>query len=337
MNLNKIYQYKLNKLFNSRTPTLYDDELIYYKDENKLEMILALHMQESEPLFLSWWTDLFDFEKVDNTLNENLYERYNIFLLFLRKLPSIFLINTNEYYKEKNLKVIYALNQLRYMENISDKFNYDMDECKTEIINYLACLLGGEEFYGNLFKIENNILFFNIRFNDWVDVKKLIKHIHSLSSAMANSIENKIALEKVKVFHINSIDFIMNKNQTDSYEIPYDDYYLDYVNPDVFMNNYADSNKIFSILVDCVNENQSECNFFISDMIYMNYIYYVIKDNEKEILKLKKYCAKNNKLFFKIIVKIMSLNFHINESSFRGLNLEYYLLNSKKITVGYVN
>lgn len=53
MNLNKIYQYKLNKLFNSRTPTLYDDELIYYKDENKLEMILALHMQESKPLFLS--------------------------------------------------------------------------------------------------------------------------------------------------------------------------------------------------------------------------------------------------------------------------------------------
>ncbi len=51
MNLNKIYQYKLNKLFNSRIPTLYDDELIYYKDENKLEMILSLHMQESKPIF----------------------------------------------------------------------------------------------------------------------------------------------------------------------------------------------------------------------------------------------------------------------------------------------
>ncbi|MER5039703.1 hypothetical protein, partial [Providencia stuartii] len=60
-----------------------------------------------------------------------------------------------------------------------------------------------------------------------------------------------------------------------------------------------------------------------------------LKDNPKEILKLKKYCKKNNKLFFRIIVKIINLNYHIDESDFKGLKLEYYLLNNKKIIVGY--
>lgn len=146
--------------------------------------------------------------------------------------------------------------------------------------------------------------------------------------------ENKKNLKKVKFFQIATIDFIMNDKQKINF--PYDDFYLNYTYPDIFIKNYHNKNKkIFPILIDCVDENQSDCNFFISDMIYMNYIYYILNDNPKEILELKKHCKKNNQLFFRIIVKIINLNFHIDESDFKGLNLEYYLLNNKKITVGY--
>lgn len=113
MNLEEIYHYKLNKLFNFRTPSLGDDDLIYTSNKNELEEYLSLYREGEKPLLLSWWCDLFDFEKLDDILSENLYERYDLLLCFLKKLPSIFFINKSESYKNDNLKITYAINQLK--------------------------------------------------------------------------------------------------------------------------------------------------------------------------------------------------------------------------------
>ncbi|EMS1065557.1 hypothetical protein WKS79_004233 [Providencia stuartii] len=333
MNLEKIYHYKLNKLFNFRALSLDDDDLTFTSVNNELEEYLSLYIEGEKPLLLSWWCNLFDFEKLDDILSENTYERYDLFLCFLKSLPLIFLINKSESYKNENLKITHTINQLKTIKKITLILNLEDDNYKTEIFNYLSHLIGVTELNSNFFLVKDNNLFFKLKFNEWVNVKELISSIHSLATTMASD-ENKINLKKVKNFQIATIDFIMNDKQKVNF--PYDDFYLNYAYPDIFINNYLNENKeIFSILIDCADENQSECNFFISDMIYMNYIYYILKDNPKEILKLKRYCKKNNKLFFRIIAKIINLNYHIDESDFKGLKLEYYLLNNKKIIVGY--
>ncbi|MER5139711.1 hypothetical protein KDV74_21955, partial [Providencia stuartii] len=156
-----------------------------------------------------------------------------------------------------------------------------------------------------------------------IKVNDLIASVHLLASRFSSP-KNIKNLEKMKSIQISMINFLLDFE--DEYNIPYDDFYVTHLSPNIFINKYIHSKEeIFSVLINCVNINQSKCNQFVSDMIYMNYIYYVLREKPIEILAFKKYCGKNNKLFLKIISKIINSHFYVRASDFKGMNLGYYI------------
>ncbi|QPB80500.1 hypothetical protein EHE21_14410 [Proteus sp. GOKU] len=318
--ISEIYNYKLKMLFNPRTLPMDECDFIYSNWDDDYEKLLSLR-NDDDSLYLSWWCDLFDFEKAKKEIYQGGYKNHDIFFSFLRIIPSIFLINSNAYYENKNIFVTYFVNQLK--SNLSATGVLDEDESKSDFFNYLIYELGIGDRFSKYFIVREETLLFNIESDKFTDVKELIKTVHIVASKFSRD-SNKEKLDTIKQFQLATIDFLLDTKC--EYKLPYDDVYIDYSHPNLFVNQYhSDKKKIFSALIDCLNENQSKCNLFISNIIYMNYIYYVIRKCPAEVLDLKKYCGKNNKLFLKIISKIINRNFYIRSGDFKGLNLGYYL------------
>lgn len=77
--------------------------------------------------------------------------------------------------------------------------------------------------------------------------------------------------------------------------------------------------------MECLSKDQSPESYFISNMIIMNYNYYILKNDHNEILKLKAFCKRDDLLFYLLLKNIIGLHFFIRKEHFDTLNLEYYL------------
>lgn len=111
--LNKLYQYKLKKLFNSRTSPVDVADLVFFNCDSEQQQTLCLDIKGNDSLYLSWWSDLFDFEKVNKKSCDDIFNNHDIFFYLLRVIPSVFMINNNDYYSGKNLFVTFFINQLK--------------------------------------------------------------------------------------------------------------------------------------------------------------------------------------------------------------------------------
>ncbi|MER5089871.1 hypothetical protein, partial [Providencia stuartii] len=106
INLNDMYQYKLKSLFNSRVPPINDKIMAFTEWDNNMKKNLLLNIKNNTPLISSEWNDLFYSDKLNEVfLKKN--TNYYLFFNFLKVLPSIFIINKNIYYKNKNLYISY--------------------------------------------------------------------------------------------------------------------------------------------------------------------------------------------------------------------------------------
>lgn len=322
INLNEIYQYKLKSLFNSRALPINNKKIIFTA-WNNIEKTLSLNIKNYNPLVLSQWSDLFDIDKLNKVFSKKNNSNYYLFFIFLNVLPSIFSINKNIHYENKNLYISYFINQLKSNFNFKMEDNTSENELKTELFNYLTYEIGVGNRYDKYFSIKNNQLFFNLESDNFIEVKKLIELTHSSLIEAVND-KNKKYMEIIKIFHLATVDFLLNSD--DGYCLPYNDIYINYTNPNTFIDNYLkDKDKIFKILVECMNEGQSKCNIFISEIIYMNYIYYILRKNPSKILDLEKYCNEKKVGFLKIINRIINRKFYVNMKTFKGINLGMYL------------
>lgn len=48
--------------------------------------------------------------------------------------------------------------------------------------------------------------------------------------------KNTKYIETIKIFYLATVDFLLNSN--DGYHLPYNDIYIDYTNPNTFIDNY---------------------------------------------------------------------------------------------------
>ncbi|EPK8171136.1 hypothetical protein JRA49_003918, partial [Providencia stuartii] len=151
--LNKLYQYKLKKLFNSRTSPVDVADLVFFNCDSEQQQTLCLDIKGNDSLYLSWWSDLFDFEKVNEKLCDDIFNNHDIFFYLLRVIPSVFMINNNDYYSGKNLFVTFFINQLK--SDFSNINGINEDEDKTEILNYLMYELGLGERYSKYFIVKD--------------------------------------------------------------------------------------------------------------------------------------------------------------------------------------
>ncbi|EPU3837449.1 hypothetical protein ACVWU7_000942 [Providencia stuartii] len=323
INLNDMYQYKLKSLFNSRVPPINDKIMAFTEWDNNMEKNLSLNIKNNTPLISSEWNDLFYSDKLNEVFLKKNNTNYYLFFNFLKVLPSIFIINKNIYYKNKNLYISYFINQLKIKFNFKMEENINESELKSELFNYLIYELGAGNRYDKLFRIKNNQLFFNLEGDNHIEVKSLINLTHSILMETVDD-KNTKYIETIKIFYLATVDFLLNSN--DGYHLPYNDIYIDYTNPNTFIDNYLkNKDDVFKVLVGCMNEGQSKCNIFISEIIYMNYIYYVLRGNPSKILDLEEYCNKTKISFLKIINRIINRRFYVNMKSFKGINLGMYL------------
>ena len=95
--------------------------------------------------------------------------------------------------------------------------------------------------------------------------------------------------------------------------------------PDVFLHACAhDRPRIFTALHDTVNPLQSTENLFVSNILLMNYAFYILKSNPRDILTLKKY-VNDQVVFGKLLEAIIRRRMAVGKASFEKIAIGHDL------------
>ncbi|WP_340618967.1 hypothetical protein [Xenorhabdus entomophaga] len=323
MNLNDLYIYKLKRLFNKRANPIDNDEILFEQCDEEFNEIISLKVENNSDFSLHRWYECLNEKKIPCDLH--CYKPYDPFNGSLRVLPNIFSITNNDYYQGKNLFISYFIHQLKSIGRVSAKNN--IDQCKSDFINYLFYEIGFGDNFDKDFIVEDDILYFIYDKNEGKNKKEKVIDILSSMHKLAKKYVKKgqeETLIKVNKFHCDTIDFLTSNDE--NYHLPFEDYNIDYTYPDFFTKRYYENqSEIFKVIKDCVSSGQERVNVFVSKLIVMNYIYYVLKNQPEEILLLKEFCGKSNDLFFDILSFILKIRFYVRKEHFKGLHLGYYL------------
>ncbi|MBG3018328.1 hypothetical protein GHV24_00245 [Proteus mirabilis] len=322
MDITKIYQYKLRKLFNPRVLPFEHDILFLQTWEGELDEIISVKLKNKSALYLSWWNELFNSKKIDEIISDEPYDQnYYQFFSFLRILPNLLSINRTENFYNKNLFSSYIVSQLK--SDLSFLGKEKENTYKTELINYLFYDMGFADFYYHYFIVEDNKLYFRYSSDEVIKVDELINATYDLVLKYSNE-KYHDDFNIIKKQQIEIVNFLLEKDENFIFTL--EDQCLIYLSPEKFIKTYKnDTDKIFKILASFLSKDQAALNVFVSKMIIMNYNYYILKNNPNEILKLKAFCRRDNLKFFLLLKSIIDLHFFVRKEDFKELHLEYYL------------
>ncbi|WP_446470296.1 hypothetical protein [Xenorhabdus stockiae] len=323
MNINDLYVYKLKRLFNKRANPIDNDTVLFEQCDDELNEIISLKIESNSDFSLHRWYECLNVKKIPCDLH--CYKPYDPFNSFLRVLPNVFSINNNDYCQGKNLFIIYFIHQLKSIDRIDADNN--LDQYKSDFINYLFYEIGFGDNFDKKFIVDDNVLYFICDKNEGGSqretVMNMLSSMHDLAKQYVKKGQEE-TLIKINGFHCDTIDFLTSHDE--DYHLPFEDYNIDYTYPDFFIKKYSENkNEIFKVIKDCVSLGQENVNVFVSKIIVMNYIYYVLKNKPEEVLLLKEFCGKSNDLFFDIFSFILKMRFYVRKEYFKGLHLGYYL------------
>ncbi|HGW8392198.1 TPA: hypothetical protein ACNRO0_004376, partial [Providencia stuartii] len=178
----------------------------------------------------------------------------------------------------------------------SDEFT---DEIKTELLQSFLCeLFLHYETFSRFKYIKNKIFFLsdNLGYIDFLDA---INEIHDRKEGIYHGIY-------IKLFHTEILKYI-SFGDSDLYkelEISFNDRLIEYLNPVRFVNlTKKNESGFFSILNDITEPLQSTQELFISNLILINYTFFILKKNAPNIIELRKYI--NNDEYFIFILKLI--------------------------------
>ncbi|AOM41996.1 hypothetical protein [Xenorhabdus hominickii] len=323
MNLNNLYIYKLKILFNKRANPIDNDTVLFVRCDNEFNELISLKARNNSEFSLHRWYECLNEKKIPCDLH--CYKPYDPFNSFLRVLPNVFSINNNDYYQGKNLFISYFIHQLKNIDRIDAENN--LDQYKSDFINYLFYEIGFGDNFDKNFVVEDDVLYFICDKNEGGSqrekVMNMLSSIHDLAKQYVKKGQEE-TLIKINKFHCDTINFLTSYDE--DYHLPFEDYNVDYTYPDFFIKKYSENqSEIFKVIKDCVSSGQERMNVFVSKIIVMNYIYYVLKNKPEEVLLLKEFCGKSNDLFFDILSFILKMKFYVRKEHFKGLHLGYYL------------
>ncbi|MBD2801756.1 hypothetical protein ID854_15205 [Xenorhabdus sp. M] len=180
----------------------------------------------------------------------------------------------------------------------------------------------GDNFY-KYFSVEEGDVYFLYSDEEKIKLSDMLSMIHDWANQCIKKGDGNTLLA-VHDFHRSVISFLTDYN--DGYYLPFDDYYVNNTYPDFFLERYKNNKEeVFHVIKECTYSHLERMNAFVSKMIVMNYIYYVLKDDPKEILIFKKFLGKNNDIFLTAFSFILDVRFYIKKSHFKGLYLGCYL------------
>ncbi|WP_445373794.1 hypothetical protein ACSLVK_14940 [Photorhabdus tasmaniensis] len=332
INIYDIFSYKLENFLNVRSCKKEFDNLFYIEEEKDLFLIGAKKSNGYAVTFTRWH-DLVSLKKLKKKLFEKGFneEDCESIVLILSRLPYLFQINNRERMNQ-DIFIFYYVLQLACCKD-DDEFNID-DKIKNFMFRFLLFELSMDYESYTRFKIEDDDILFYPHDGKKIKLSSIINFMYDTLQEEKNKELDLLFL--IKDFQLDVIEFLTKPRRIEDI-IKLNDYNLYLIEPSVFMRTYKYSyKKIVSALVDATNKWQSTNNLFISNMIIMNYSYYILKNNSRGIMKLKRF-IKDDKLFSDILTVIVKRNFHIKEEFLFNPELQKYIKKKTKKEAFFYN
>lgn len=316
MMLSAVYNYKFNLYFNERISPLHNNDLTYsYPEIGKNRRVISIISPE-EPITLVRWYDIVTDFAISKGKTDILDERdyYNVVKL-LSLMFNLFDVNKEPNYERKSLFLHYYQYQVSHIKNrgSSDRLFF---------LKKMMFEFGLSDEIYDLLTIVSNDIFYKTNSGKNISLMTLIDNV--FNGVVSKELWVSDLLSKIKVIQKKVIRFILGVD--DVFEFKYDDFNKSYICSDFFKERYyADKKELFDVIVACVNKYQSSTENLISNMIIMNYSYFILKECPEEILLLKDFCKKKPGVFLDVINKILDIKFFVWKETFKDVGINYYL------------
>ncbi|MCU1790566.1 hypothetical protein CUU54_17150 [Pectobacterium polaris] len=315
MNIIDVFFYKLENFIN---PRCYKKDFppYYYKEDERDLYLVSVKKENGRLHSLTRWYDIFPKGKVDKIIRSMGFSENDCYAIkiILSRFGYLFQID-NRQRMNKDIHVLFYVFQLTFL-----KLNKENDGDINYFFKFLCFELGIDDDVYDRFYVYKNKLFLKSEKLGDIDFYKYIIEFYD----KIGNIKNKETIVNIKSFQLSVIDFLLSEKYKTPLP-PINDINKELISPDFFLLSYNKSKKIiFDSLIDCFNKYQSNENLFISNSILMNYSYYILKNNNKKILSLKRYVG-DDAIFSSIISSIAFRGIIVNEKNFIKMGLAEYL------------
>jgi len=319
MDLFNLLSYKLENFLNIRPcPTEFGD--VFYQEDEPSLLSVAARKLNGTTLYVSRWHDLFSistFEKAMSKLGFTEPDCYAL-LSVLSRFGYLLEID-NRQRTNKDYFIFFYIIQLITLKNNQIDAN---EQFKNHILKSLLFELSIEDEIYKRFSIKNNKLILNA---DILGPTPLLDVIDLIYQAIkADDRKENVIFSVLKDYQKSIITLLTKPNDT-NYRFRFNDCHSEFMYPDVFLHAYAnDRQTLFDAIVDTVNPLQSTHNLFVSNIILMNYAFYIIKNKPQEILRLKKH-TRDKAVFEKVVQAIISRRMSVKKECFRNILTDHDL------------
>lgn len=311
-----LFNYKLCCFLNTRNKARRWKGYSYMKwEEGVFDLNLVVNKIKLDPI--RWFDHLPDIEErkkviLEIKLTDNDFECIKT---VLSRFGYLFKMHKKQ--SDKDYRLFFFVIQLINMKNnksIGEKRN----EFLTSLCQQLLCelFLCYEDF--SRFSVDDDGVLFeteNIGSVNLVDIIDLV--------FLDKKTDNSCALA---IFYTSILGFLFFSDNK-KYHLSFDDKNEKFIYPELFINHLNDEskkNKLFIIINDALNLSQSSNEVFISNMLLMNFIFYFLKIDPRNIFQIKQ--CLNDDVFSRFLEAVIKRRLIIGKHHFSELGLDDYLL-----------
>ncbi|WP_447881727.1 hypothetical protein [Serratia fonticola] len=310
-----LFNYKLCCFLNTRNKTKRWKGYTYVKwEKDVFDLNLVVNKIKLDPI--RWFDHLPDIEErkkiiLESKLTDNDFECIKT---VLSRFGYLFNIQKNQL--DKDYRLFFFVMQLINMKN-NKSIGNKRNEFMTSLCQQLLCelFLCYEDF--SRFSVDDDSVLFeteNIGFVNLVDIINLVFSDKKTDNSCAFG-----------VFYTSLLGFLFASDNI-RYHLNFGDKNEKFIYPEIFIDHLNDEtkkNKLFGLIHDVLNLSQSSNEIFISNMLLMNYIFYFLRCDSRNILQIKK--CLNDGVFSRFFEAVIKRRLIIGKDHFTDLGLDDYL------------
>ncbi|ERK07872.1 hypothetical protein L580_1936 [Serratia fonticola AU-P3(3)] len=311
-----LFGYKLRCFLNTRNKTRRWKGFSYLKwGDDFLNLNLTINKRKLN--IIRWFDDLPDIEERKFVMLRNKFTEndYDCIKVVLSRFGLLFRINNKR--SDKDYRLFFFVLQLINMKN-NKSIGLKRNELMTSLCQQFLCelFMPYEDF--SRFSVDNDSVLFeteNIGSVNLVDIINIL--------FLEKQTDNSCAFG---MFYASLLDYLFVSDNK-KYHLNFDDRNEKFIYPDLFISHLNDDdkkNKLFIIINDILNFSQSSNEIFISNMLLMNFIFYFLKSDSKNMLQIKK--CLNDDVFLRFFEAVIKRRLIIGKNHFTDLGLDDYLL-----------
>lgn len=319
MNLFNLLSYKLENFINIRPAPCATGPVFYQEDETSL-LSVAARKRNGAICYASRWHDLFSVGAFEKAMSKQGYTEADCHaLLQVLGRFGLLLEIDNRQRSNKEYFIFFYLIQLISLKNS----HCDADaQWRNHMLRFLLFELSMDDETYRRFSIRDQQLLMSTDGHGQVTFLDMIEVAYK--AIRADDRKERALLNTLKNYQTGVVKLLTQADDT-RYRFSLDDRYSELMYPDVFLHAYThDRPRVFAALHDTVNPLQSTENLFVSNILLMNYAFYILKDNPRDILALKKY-VNDQVVFGKLLEAIIKRRMAVGKASFEKIAIGHDL------------